>query len=341
MNIIVTGLREKSRQATTPSKGALSGISRYLMILIFGLFALHAHAGKIGFIHFLIPSGEGGGWDTTAREVGKVLLSSRLIDQASYQNLVGAGGGRAIIDMVENAEQYQDTLMVQSTPLLLRKLTGTIKYGFRDIHPVSIMITEYQAIAVPSASNFHTASELLSSLREAPVTHPIIGGSSYGSLDHISIELIARSAGLPPGNIRYVSADGGGEAMHLLEQGYGTALIGGGGEMVQAYREGKVRILGITSPTRLPELPEIATFNEQGFDVELANWRGFFTSPTVPSEKLIQMKQLLKQLNQHHCWADIRKKHYWSENFLQGSKMVSFLEKQERQLKLALGQLRL
>ncbi|OZG72420.1 hypothetical protein BTA51_14915 [Hahella sp. CCB-MM4] len=313
----------------------------HLVLFALLLLPVQSSATKIEFVNFLIPSGEGGGWDTTAREAGDALLASNLIKKVNYENLVGAGGGRAIIDIVEHPDRHTDTLMVQSTPLLLRRLTGTIKYGFRDITPVSIMITEYQAVAVPFDSKYQSINELVDSIRMSPAKHPIIGGSSYGSLDHISIELIAKAADLPSGSIRYIASDGGGEAMHLLEQGYGTALVSGIGEMLDAYQAGKIRILGVTSPARLPELPEVKTFIEQGIDVEFANWRGFFASPTISRKKLVHWRWMLEQLNDTETWHDVRRQHFWSEKFLHGDEMIKFLEQQEKQLKIALDQLKL
>ena len=54
------------------------------------------HSKKIDSIHFLIPGGAGGGWDGTARGTGDVLTRSGLVGNASYENMSGGGGGKAI-----------------------------------------------------------------------------------------------------------------------------------------------------------------------------------------------------------------------------------------------------
>ena len=64
--------------------------------LIGSLLALSvgAHA-QINEVHFLIPGGAGGGWDTTARGTGEVLAKSGLVKTVSYQNMSAGGGAKA------------------------------------------------------------------------------------------------------------------------------------------------------------------------------------------------------------------------------------------------------
>ena len=68
-------------------------------------------------VHFLIPGGAGGGWDGTARGTGEALTKSGLLESASYENMSGGGGGKAIGDLIENADSSHGTLVVAVKPL--------------------------------------------------------------------------------------------------------------------------------------------------------------------------------------------------------------------------------
>ena len=71
-----------------------------------------SHSGKIDSVHFLIPGGAGGGWDGTARGTGEALTNAGLVGTASYENMSGGGGGKAIGYLIENAASNEGTLMV-------------------------------------------------------------------------------------------------------------------------------------------------------------------------------------------------------------------------------------
>ena len=92
-----------------------------LLVLAFASFAfsLGSLAGmEISKIHFLIPGGAGGGWDGTARGTGEALTKSGLINSATYENMSGGGGGKAIGYLIENSKSNHGTLMVNSTPIV-------------------------------------------------------------------------------------------------------------------------------------------------------------------------------------------------------------------------------
>ena len=111
------------------------------------------HGGKIDNIHFLIPGGAGGGWDGTARGTGDALTRSGLIKNASYENMSGGGGGKAIGYLIENAKSNAGTLMVNSTPIVIRSLTKVFPQSFRDLTPIAGTIGDYAALVVKADSN--------------------------------------------------------------------------------------------------------------------------------------------------------------------------------------------
>ena len=72
-------------------------------------------------IHFLIPGGAGGGWDGTARGTGEALTNAGLVGSASFENMSGGGGGKALSWMIKTMPE--NTVMVQSTPIVLRSIS--------------------------------------------------------------------------------------------------------------------------------------------------------------------------------------------------------------------------
>jgi len=89
--------------------------------------------------------------------------------------------------------------------------------------------------------------------------------------------LVAQKAGLEDvTQLKYVSFDGGGEAMTGLLSGATEALSGDFSEMLGFLESGDIRIIAILAPERLKNFPDIPTAKEQGYDVVGANWRGLY-----------------------------------------------------------------
>ena len=107
-----------------------------------------AIAADIDSIHFLIPGGAGGGWDGTARGTGEALTNAGIVGNATYENMSGGGGGKAIGYLIENAESNHGTLMVNSTPIVIRSLTGRFLQSFRDLSMIAGTIGDYAAFVV-------------------------------------------------------------------------------------------------------------------------------------------------------------------------------------------------
>ncbi len=321
-------------------------MNRLLCLLLVGILSsvvvaenIVVAAESIDELHMLIPGGEGGGWDTMARETGRGLENQGLVQTITYENRSGGGGARAIIQMVENPERFKQTLMVQSFPLILRYLTSVLPYSFRDLRPVMVLATEYQVLVVNADSPYKNLQDFLNDVKNSPRDMPIVGGSSFGSLDHVTMLMLAKEFDIPASGVRYVEADGGAHALSLLEGGWAKALVTGLGEVLASYQRGEIRILAVTAGTRLDDYPDIPTAGEQGVNVIFQNWRGFFTTRQQSPELVESYRKALLALNDSDSWKQTRKKYGWQSYVKEGAEFELFLEQQESELKSLLEQL--
>ena len=232
--------------------------------IIAASFALSgsAIAAELEKIHFIIPGGAGGGWDMTARGTGDVLLKSDIIEQASYQNLSGGGGGKAIAHLIETAERQPDTLMVNSTPIVIRSLSGIFPQSFRDLTPIAATIADYGAIVVNKDSKYTSWEQVVADFEKDPRSVKIAGGSARGSMDHLVVAAAFKGEGFDARKVRYIAYDAGGKTMAALLSGETPLLSTGLGEVLEMSKSGQVRILAITAPKRLESAPEIPTLTE-------------------------------------------------------------------------------
>ena len=183
-------------------------------------------------IHFLIPGGAGGGWDGTSRGTGEALTNAGLVGSASFENMSGGGGGKAIGYLIENAESNYGTLMVNSTPIVIRSLTGVFPHNFRDLTLVAGTIGDYAALVVGKDSSLNSMSDLMDAYRADPSGTAIGGGSVPGGMDHLVAAMVMQAAGEDPTAVKYIPYDAGGDAMAALLSGEINALSTGFSEAV-------------------------------------------------------------------------------------------------------------
>ncbi|MEO0544814.1 MAG: tripartite tricarboxylate transporter substrate-binding protein [Pseudomonadota bacterium] len=296
-------------------------------------FAVPAMAGGhqvVEKLHFVIPGGAGGGWDGTARGTGEALTESGIVGSASYENMSGGGGGKAIGYMIENAESLHDTLMVNSTPIVIRSLTGVFPHNFRDLTLVAGTIGDYAAIVAPADSDLNSMADLLAAYKAAPNDTAIGGGSVPGGMDHLVAAMVMKAAGEDPTGVKYIPYDAGGKAMAALLSGEIKALSTGFSEAVALAQQGEVKILGVTADDRVGAYADAMTMKEQGIDTTFVNWRGFFAAPGLPEDKLAMYQDAIAKMYDTDEWEAVRARNGWVNIHNPGDEFEAFLENQEQ-----------
>lgn len=283
-------------------------------------------------IHFIVPGGAGGGWDGAARGTGEALVNSGLVGNASFENMSGGGGGVAIAHLIENADSLDNTLMVNSTPIVIRSLTGVFPQSFRDLTLVAGTTGDYAAFVVPADSQIEDMDGLLNAYAEQGMDFAIGGGSVPGGMDHLVAAMVMRAAGENPNDVNYIPYDAGGEAMAGLLSGEIDALSTGFSEAIALADQGEVRILGVTAPERVPAYDSAPTFVEQGIDTTFINWRGFFAAPGTSDEKVAEYIAALEALYETEAWEVVRARNGWVNIWNPGDDFRSFLEAQEQEI---------
>ena len=281
-------------------------------------------------IHFLIPGGAGGGWDGTARGTGEALTKSGLVGTASYENMSGGGGGKAIGYLIENADSLGDTLMVNSTPIVIRSLTGVFPQSFRDLTLVAGTIGDYAALVVSKDSPINTMDEFLAAYREDPRSTAVGGGSVPGGMDHLVAAMVMQAAGEDPTGLKYIPYDAGGKAMAALLSGEIKALSTGFSEAIALADAGEVKILGVTADERVAAYDSAPTMKEQGLDTTFVNWRGFFAAPGLAEDKLAAYQDAIAKMYDTPEWEEVRARNGWVNIYNNGDDFRAFLEAQEK-----------
>ncbi|MCP3763595.1 tripartite tricarboxylate transporter substrate binding protein [Domibacillus sp. A3M-37] len=279
------------------------------------------------------PSGAGGGLDTTARALTKVLSDTGLNEQSmTVENKPGGGQAVGLADFISQDPQDPYRLFLPSVPLLINNLKkeGNSPHSYRDLTPIAQLTKDYGAIVVPADSKYTDLQSLFNDLKAKPDSLTLAGGSAPGSQDHLVAMLPAVKAGVDAAKIKYVSYDGGGEAMTALIGGNADVLatdISGTGEYLKA---GKIRVLGVSSPERLKgTYADIPTYKEGGIDAEFTIWRGLFGPKEMPDYAVDYWNKTLDEMVQTPEWQEVLQTNGWEHGYKNSEEFTAFLEEQE------------
>ena len=299
-------------------------------ILLFSATATNSIA--MEKIHFVIGGGAGGGgWDGTARGTGEALTKSGMLKSASFENMSGGGGGKALAFMINT--QPKNTVLVQSTPLVLRSITrhegyvtGSGVLSYKDVTPIAGVIGDYGAIAVAKDSPYKNFKDVVDAYKKNPSSIKMAGGSVRGSMDHLIGALAFQAAGANPNDVAYIPYDAGGKALAGLLSGETQIISTGLGELMGARDQ--VRIIGITAPSRIADAPDAPTLKEQGYDVQFVNWRGFFGPPNMSNKDKKALSTMLGKVMETPEWEAVRKRNAWVNIYNPDKDFVKFLDAQ-------------
>lgn len=293
-----------------------------------------AQAAEISEIHFLIPGGAGGGWDGTARGVGEALTGAGLIDSASFENMSGGGGGKAIAHIIEIADRADGVLKVNSTPIILRSLRGTFPQSFRDLTPIAAVIGDYAAFGVRPDSDWRSFEDAAAAYRADPRSVRVAGGSVRGGMDHLVTSLAFQAYGADdPNSVRYIPYDAGGDAVASVLSGETQIVSSGLSEMLEQQRNGQLRILCSTAQEEVQGVPPC------GNGIDFVNWRGFFAAPGMDADLADAYAALLGEMYETEAWETVRARNGWVEIYKPRAEFTAFLEGQEQAMKDLLNKL--
>jgi tripartite-type tricarboxylate transporter receptor subunit TctC len=224
----------------------------------------------------IVPFAAGGNTDIMARMVSQKLAEA-FKQSFIVDNRVGAGGAIAASYAAQAAPDGY-TLFFAASPLIavLPKVQKVSYDPHRDFLAVSVFGTGPFILAISSAIAARTIPEFVTYAK----THQInYGSGGTGSLGHLSDALFLARAGLDAVHIPY---RGGGPAMTALLGGQVDMYFGNAADIIPQAEGGNVRILGVATPTRMKQLPDVPTVGETYPDFSLSSWNGFLVPARTP-----------------------------------------------------------
>ena len=220
----------------------------------------------------------------------------------------GAGGGVAYAHAVTQRSNHGNVLFSASPATTLRLAQGQFGHlTVDDVRWIGAVGAEYGIIAVRHDAPWETLTDLMNDWARDPTSLVVAGGSAAAGQDHMKVMLLARAAGIVPGQVRYVPFDGGGEALTAMLGGFVSVFPGEGSEAEAQLEAGNIRVLAVLAPERVPgPLANVPTAREEGFDVIWVTWRGFYAPGDISVAEYDRWVTTVHELDTSPEWQAAR-----------------------------------
>lgn len=302
-----------------------------LVLLVFDATPLRAIGPQLDELRIMAPAAPGGGWDQTARAMQQALVQSGLVRIAPVDNVPGAAGTIGLARFIGAERGGGDTLMVSGLIMLGGIVMHRSPVTLHDVVPIARLTGEYEVIAVPTSSPFHSLRELLEALKAQPGSISWGGGSAGGS-DQILAGLVADAVGVEPRRINYVAFSGGGESLSAILGGQVSVGVNGLAEFAPQMEAGTLRALAISSAERLAGL-DVPTLREQGVNVAFENWRTVVAPPGIPDADRARLESLVDAMVHGRPWRETLARYRWLDRYLAGSALPPFIDAEETRVR--------
>jgi tripartite-type tricarboxylate transporter receptor subunit TctC len=231
-------------------------------------------------IKLIVPLAAGSAVDNAARIVMQ-KVATNMGASIAVENQAGAAGLIGADRVAKSAPDgytlggFNDSIMTM-LPNLQSKMPWDIQ---KDFEPISLVATVEWGVVVPADSSIRTAADLIAAAKKSP-GQINYGSGGNGSPQHIAMALFASQAGVQLTHVPYKGATQAavgvaGHEVQVAFQGIATvnALI----------KAGKLRLIAVTTPKRLPQFPDVPTVSESGLSgFEFNSWFALMAPASTP-----------------------------------------------------------
>jgi tripartite-type tricarboxylate transporter receptor subunit TctC len=256
-------------------------------------FAQSAYPSKT--IQMIVPLAAASAVDNAARIVAQ-RMSQNMGQSIVIENQPGAAG---LIGAERVAKAAPDGYTIggfnDSIMTMLPNLHATMPWDIlKDFEPISLVATVEWGLVVNNDAPYKTAADLIAAAKANPGKINY-GSGGNGSPQHVAMEVFARTAGI---SLTHVPYKGATQAALDVATGQVTVGFQGLSTVTSLVRGGKLRLLAVTTRSRLPQFPDVPTMSESGLPgFEFNSWFTLMAPARTPKPIVARLnEEVLKAL---------------------------------------------
>lgn len=248
-------------------------------------------------IEFIVPWAPGGGSDALMRIIANDA-EQFLGQPVVVVNVPGVSGTVGLKEATgRKADGYTISQIHEGLPIAHK--TDLTDVNWDDFDPIALMTSSPQFLVVSAKRDWKTFDDFMAYAKENP--GKIRVGVTLGGVPHLHAAMIEEAAGL---EFSYVGYEGTGERVRALVGGNLDAAIGDISSSLEFVKNGDLRFLGVGTQERLDATPDVPTFAEMGYDLELVITRGIVVPKGTPEEVRGTLEAAMEKLAQDPAYIE-------------------------------------
>jgi putative tricarboxylic transport membrane protein len=280
-------------------------------------------------VEIILPTAPGGGNDTVARLMQKMLQEQKLVTTPIL--VLNKAGGNQTVSVAYHAQHRADPhyLLLATSTLFTNQIQGLSQHNYRDFPALSLAFVDYSAFMVPANSPFRNFADLIERLKADPesVSFSVV---ARGGTSHAVAAMAAKAAGVDIKRLKIVVFKTSAEATTAMMGGHIQAAISSAAGSTPSVVAGQLRMLALGAPQRRPgALAAVPTLGELGLDAPiLATWRCIFGTQAITSAQVTFWQDALARAFQGEEWKSWMSKNDVTAPQLRGTELAKYLEGQ-------------
>lgn len=243
-------------------------------------------------VKIVVPFAPGGNLDVTARLIGE-SMSKQLGQPFVIENRAGAGGALGQEAVAKSApDGYTLVAGTTGTTIVSPLLIPNAPYSLKDFAPVGVMAVTPLLLEVPAASPHRDFKSFIAHVRANP-SKVSIGHSGNGTTNHIAILQLQDALGL---RFNIVPYKGSGPMLIDLIGGQLDSGVDQTSSSLAHIKADKLRALAVGTRTRIADLPNVSTLQEEGVkDFEASTPSGLLAPAKTPPDVIRTLNTALNK----------------------------------------------
>lgn len=239
-------------------------------------------------ITWIVGFAPGGTADSLTRYAAS-KLEQKIGQRVIVENRPGAAGLLSL-QMTAKAKPDGYTLVYVTGPTVYNQAAP--EFG-KDLRPIALLGLGPLVLVAPSSAKPVTMQELLQAIRQDPKAWSY-ATSGTGGTQHLAGELLNSMAGVSMTQVPY---KGGSQAVIDVVGAQVPLALLGPTAVMPYIKSGKLKAYGVTSRSRMPQLPQVPTFQEAGLNnYEALSWSAVAAPSGVQDKIATRLNALLGEI---------------------------------------------